>query len=290
MRIRHVLFYVLCQFLMLNLCAVLGSTLYLVLPKYVNAILLILLLPIGLSFIVGHIVACRFATGYEVQERFTATNGLVGILAAVAVGMTIHGGGTDTFRSLTLKSVTGVRPEEAVKHGAADYFEFVDAHVAVEHAYERTVESTTTHRMHDGRSRRIRHTETYSVAPVVGPDYERGDPIAVWIVNYAMYSRSERGWSDTTTRGARGAHADDQPVSGVVIRDPNRRSEYEKATEEAQLRHDLQEADRVHYIEYTPDFPANRHRRTRKALIILAVSNLLLVLLPACIYPFAFKE
>ena len=289
MRLRHVLFYLLLQFLMLNLCVVVGSALYLLGPRYVTGPLLILVVPVALSFVVGHVASARF-DDHSIQHNFTAANGLVGLLVAIAVGVIMHGGGIGTVRSLTLKPVAGIRPPEAPRHGDADYFELVDARILEECAHERVVTSGTTHRSHDGRSRRLSHTDTYKVAPVVATDYKYGDPIAVWITSYSRVSQSKSGWSSSSSRGVRGQSADDGVISGEVLRDRTRRASYERTARQLMRIYNLPEATGVRYIEHVPDFFARRRRRTRYALLMLAVSNVLLVLLPGIIYPFAFRS
>jgi hypothetical protein len=279
------LYYFGLQFLSLNLCILLGCVLYDPLPRYVDAILLVVIVPVASGFIVGHYAGEGFAD-YESQHNLCTANGLIGILAAVAVGMCVLGGGRQMVRMMYLRTVTDVTPEQSANEKRVGYFVFSNARLLREHKYDLTVTSRTTHRTHDGQSSTLRHTDFHTVVPVVGPDYEKGDPVSVWLGCWSRVTIGRDGFRRESSKGDLAIFGDDTTISGEVIRDPLFISKYRAAANAALNEHGLKETPRVHFILPTTDPQSAQAQHRFRALLTLVLANVLLVLLPTGIYRF----
>ena len=287
MKRKHIILYFLLQVLTLNACVLIGAALFPLLWTYVNTALLILVLPIASGFLVGHIVGSKLGDA-DRQEKITAANGLIGILGSVMVGVAVHNGGMHVVRSLTHGPVTDIAPSDTVEIERAGFLELKDARLLDKFTRGNVEQRTTSHAPHDGEA--MHHTDQFTVVPVVDTVYREGDPVAVWLCRSTMsHSDAEGKWSNTSTYGDYGEGSELATISGVPIRNRWTLSRYRKAADTAVEELGLSEASRTHFIQYVGGFAGWRRGQYRVVIIILIIGNVLLVLTPTLIYPFAFR-
>lgn len=287
---KSLLAYLGLQFLTLNLCMALGAFLYDSLPAYVNTTLLIILLPFVSGVVVGK-VAGRMTGDETIEESLTAANVLIGILAAIAVGVFVHNGGREAARSLTLQ-VVRCTPSEAVEHTDADAFAFEGVTTLEELSRTDTTRRTTHHgpqdQSHGGRA--LHETNDYSVAPLVSQG-KHGGPITVWVCASKSVTRdSNEEFVTETSQGSLDPPVDEAVAYAETVRDPILLDSYRTAANLVLQRPELKEADGAVFVHIVQDFHSKRSAAISTASIILALANVLLVLLPACILPFALRK
>jgi len=288
---KPLLVYLGLQFLTLNACMALAACFYDSLPAYVNTTLLIFLLPFVSGIVVGK-VAGRMTGDEKTEESLTAANVLIGILAAVAVGVFVHNGGREAVRSLFLR-VVACTPSEAVEQDDADCFAFEGVTVLEALSRAHTTRRTTHHGPQDQshRNSTLHDTDTYSVAPLVSEDSGQKGAIAVWAcANTSVTRNGEDELVSERARGALAAPEDAAVLFGETIRDPLLLKSYRTAADLVLERPELAQADGALFVHITPDFHALRRTRITTGIIILGIANALLVLLPTAIFPFALRK
>lgn len=161
----------------------------------------------------------------------------------------------------------GVSVREVLAHPQASSFVFTDARVLT----DRQGRARWTTQFYDQHRQRFRDAERFALAaPLVGADWQPGDPIVAWVTDYGLGGerRAQIAWDEA--RGAGRRLGEREGLSG-----------YRSAAEDAQRRHGLRSAPGAVYLTWESEPAANQWRVVGAALALQA-AGLQLYLLAVC--------